>query len=119
MRISDWSSDVCSSDLRDAQAVVAFAELARAARIVEMVFADEGRHRFGIEQLFGQAIDRPPLEIRLVDRPVVRAHRRAALAKAAASPAVLADDRVAVASDAAPEKLRQQFRSEETPVGKE
>src|SRR3546814_17469838 len=74
MRISDWSSDVCSSDLRDAQAVVAFAELARAARIVEMVFADEGRNHFGIEQLFGQAIDRPPLEIRIVDRPVVRAH---------------------------------------------
>src|SRR3546814_11013884 len=55
-------------------------------------------------------IDRPPLEIRIVDRPVVRAHRRAALAKAAASPAVLADDRVAVATDAAAAKLRQQFR---------
>src|SRR3546814_12154704 len=75
-----------------------------------MVSADEGRNHCGIEQLFGQAIDRPRLEIRIVDRPVVRAHRRAALAKAAASPAVLADDRVAVATDAAASKLRQQFR---------
>src|SRR3546814_3552051 len=55
MRISDWSSDVCSSDLRALHLSLAFGE-ARLALLVALFMAGRTGHAFHIKR--GQAVRR-------------------------------------------------------------
>src|SRR3546814_16719538 len=63
MRISDWSSDVCSSDLVQFQTVLAH-QLGDAVRDEDIILAQHVRDRRGADLKFRQGV-----EINLVDRP--------------------------------------------------
>src|SRR3546814_3907458 len=52
MRISDWSSDVCSSDLRIGDLAVLDPEARRTARVVAGVRVDAVPEQLGDEQAF-------------------------------------------------------------------
>src|SRR3546814_20753463 len=99
MRISDWSSDVCSSDLRDRREellVIAAREVGAADRALEQYVADDRELRWlvvkddmprrvprTVEDVEGQRADRHRVT---VVQPAVRRERTAASPHTSAAP---------------------------------
>src|SRR3546814_14340589 len=110
MRISDWSSDVCSSDLRQPALADAVADAAPQARRVELLrqagdmrqalalVLDEDRER--IERPAGLAVDLGRRGVRLALVVAATAHRQAPSSSLMRAISATSDARLAMVSRA-------------------